>query len=506
MCMGSSYMSLRTAIVTSIQCHRPVSPSLPTLPSHRAARFFSQTRHRPRENQPTSASKRSHDTKLVQYILDNVEQYKKNCIERNYISQGQSIQSLGQLFKQWRQRQVEVKFLKEKVNALRHHDRRSRNVSREEIDELKSSINTKEVQEEILYTQVSDLVNALPNLTSPETPRQEQRILRTSAHPKPTQNSLRDHVEIGRQFGLINFEEAAATSGWGSYHLRAEAVELEEALVRYAHTTARQYGFTLDKPPTMVYSDIVSACGYQPRDRSNEQQVYNIAQDEANKKKPFSLAGTAEIPFAGMKANKYIKYSDLPLKVAGPSICYRAEAGAHGQKSRGLYRVHEFTKVEMFAWTTPEREMEVFDTMLKIQMEILDGLGLHYRVLEMPSGDLGASAYRKQDIEVFFPSRNAIDDGWGEVTSTSMCTDYQCRRLNTRITGSSKAEDKPALTWPSTVNGTAVAIPRVLAALLEYGLRDDGEEIMIPKALQDYWRCGKGGESIRKSSRKGTNV
>ena len=170
--------------------------------------------------------------------------------------------------------------------------------------------------------------------------------------------------------------------------------------------------------------------------RNGEQQVYALQHNpgDAEKQKPGrSLAGTAEIPFAAGMANRVMEHAYLPCRVVGSSRCYRAEAGARGQETRGLYRVHEFTKVEMFAWILPTHEEKVFDEMIAVQKEIIESLGLPYRRLEMPACDLGASAYRKQDIEVFFPSRQALNGGWGEVTSTSICTDYQTRRLNTRV-------------------------------------------------------------------------
>jgi seryl-tRNA synthetase len=220
------------------------------------------------------------------------------------------------------------------------------------------------------------------------------------------------------------------------------------------------------------------------------------------------LAGTAEIPFAGSQANKTLHEAELPLKVIGPSRCYRAEAGARGVDTKGLYRVHEFTKVEMFAWTKPpptaessdrfgtaEEDEEVyappqseaiFDEMLSIQTEILSSLGLHARILEMPSTDLGASATRKIDIEAFFPSRTGIDEGYGEVTSASVCTDYQSRRLGTRFKGVGEG----GLRWPHTVNGTAMAVPRVLAAVLENGWREEEGVVVIPDVLRKWMPGG----------------
>ncbi|KAF2966275.1 hypothetical protein GQX73_g7322 [Xylaria multiplex] len=189
-----------------------------------------------------------------------------------------------------------------------------------------------------------------------------------------------------------------------------------------------------------------------------------------------------------MRADSVFEAAELPSKRVGASRCYRAEAGARGADTKGLYRVHEFTKIEMFAWTAPDMAsaVDVFDEMVDAQTEILASLGLHCRVLEMPSTDLGASAVRKIDIEAFFPSRAAqgLNDGWGEVTSTSICTDYQSRRLATRVRSAGK------LAYPFTINGTALAVPRVLAAVLENGWDEAQMAVTIPECLRP-WMDGK---------------
>ena len=257
----------------------------------------------------------------------------------------------------------------------------------------------------------------------------------------------------------------------------------------------RNKGWKAVAPPSVVYSHIASACGFQPRDHNGEQQIYAIEQPEKDNAKPqLALAGTAEIPLAGMKANHTFEEAELPLKTVGVSRCYRAEAGARGANTKGLYRVHEFTKVEMFAWTLPDNMGEdyfaaqpassseaIFDEMLSIQKEVLEGLGLRCRILEMPTTDLGASATRKIDIEAFFPSRREMDQGWGEVTSTSMCTDYQSRRLHTRM-----RVKGGKLEFPHTLNGTALAVPRVLAAILENHWNEQDRTVTIPQVLRPF--------------------
>ena len=372
----------------------------------------------------------------------------------------------------------------------------------EEAQELKKQLSAIEALEGQLTSEIEDLAAELPNFTSAETPRGNQpKVLDyINEHPNPPSTShdrtWRDHVHIGTEFDLLDFADAATTSGWGWYYLKNEAALLEQALIQYALKVAMQHGFTVVTPPSMVYSHIASACGFRPRDQSGEQQVYDIHQihrDQGKDKPSHSLAGTAEIPLAGMKADALVDEADLPIRLVGPSRCYRAEAGARGVETKGLYRVHEFTKVEMFAWTALGDEDETFFSMLAIQKEILQSLGLHCRILEMPSTDLGASASRKQDIEAFFPSRREKDDGWGEVTSTSICDDYQTRRLNTRVRNTPGSQFK--MEFPFTVNGTAMAVPRVLAALLENGWDEKEECVKIPEVL---WPWMHGMQAIKK--------
>ena len=385
----------------------------------------------------------------------------------------------------------------------------------EEARGLKEKLTGSTIREQQLLGQIDALAAELPNLTSEETPLgSEPEVIGTineDSHFDIDINPAKSHVEIGADLDLLDFAGAATASGWGWYYLRNEGALLEQALIQYSLKVAREHDFTVVTPPSMVYSHIVSACGFRPRDQSGEQQVYNIEQaekDQGSDKPAWSLAGTAEIPFAGMKAKQVLDAADLPIKIVGPSRCYRAEAGARGVDTKGLYRVHEFTKVEMFAWTLPGAEQSAFDALLSVQKTILQNLNLRCRILEMPSQDLGASATRKQDIEAFFPSRRhrRIDsplsgnEGWGEVTSASICTDYQTRRLATRVKNipGSKKEGR-SLGFPSTVNGTAMAVPRVLAAILENGWDKEEECVRIPEVL---WPWMHGLRSIEKKRKK----
>ncbi|KAL0940794.1 seryl-tRNA synthetase [Colletotrichum truncatum] len=447
----------------------------------------------------------------IRHIRENPELYEQNCLDRNYVAQSKSPGRINELFAQWQTLQKDSRVLRERSNLLRRQIANPsssrddddfvdiRKLKREELLEearlLKQKLSAVEQDEAKLVDEMESLALGLPNLTSEVTPVGEKPLLLSyiNEHPiEPASNSdkiWRSHVHIGSELGLLDFTGGGITSGWGWYYLLDEAAQLEQALIQYALAVATKHGWRQVAPPSVVYSHIASACGFQPRDQNDEQQIYTLAQsqDDAEKGKPqLCLAGTSEIPLAGMKAEATLDISDLPMKRVAVSRCYRAEAGARGANTKGLYRVHEFTKVEMFAWTSPgaDATTDVFEEILDIQTEILGSLGLHCRVLEMPTADLGASAIRKCDIEAFFPSRQQQNDGWGEVTSTSICTDYQTRRLATRA----KIDGK--LTFPWTVNGTALAIPRVLAAILEAGWDEKDMSVVIPVCLRP-WMDGK---------------
>ena len=477
-----------------------------------AARHFASCATRSQENLPSTAPK---PTVSIRHISQNAELYAQNCLDRNYKIQADHPAKIVGLLNERRKYADDIFELRSKskrVQAQLTHVNRSieneagnqQGLNNElntlkqtllvEAQNLKHQLSVLQNHETQLSSQIGSLAAALPNLTSPETPRNEHRVdgyINQELKPlgkssDPDTNLSRDHVRLATELDLIDFTSAAKTSGWGWYYLKHEAVRLEHALVQYALSVARKHGFADVTPQSMVYSHIASACGFRPRDQNGEQQIYAIERStrDFGKDIPSHVnSATAEIPFAGMKADESLDYGDLPIKVVGSSRCFRAEAGARGAKTRGLYRVHEFTKVEMFAWTAAGEELEMFDRMLQVQTEILTALGLHCRILEMPASDLGASAYRKKDIEAYFPSRQDINEGWGEVTSTSICTDYQTRRLNTRM-----KYFPGSMRWPSTVNGTAVAVPRILALLLEYRCekRDDEIIVKIPEVLR-YW-------------------
>jgi seryl-tRNA synthetase len=320
-----------------------------------------------------------------------------------------------------------------------------------------------------------DAMLPIPNLVHPETPAGGEdafRELHRVGTPPSFEFEPADHLALNERLDLFDFESAARTTGQKFYFLKNEAVLLELALQRYALEIVRDAGFTLFSTPDLARREIVDSLAFSPR--GPETQIYSVANTDLD------LIGTAEITLGGLHFGDVLDDEVLPLRLAGVSHCYRTEAGSAGRESKGLYRVHQFTKVEMFVFSRPEESDALHEELLAIEERIFQGLEIPYRVIEVAAGDLGGPAYRKFDIEGWMPSRG--DSGiYGELTSTSNCTDYQARRLRTRFKRA--GGKRPELVH--TLNGTAVAVPRTIIALLENHQQADGS-VAVPKALQPY--------------------
>lgn len=461
----------------------------------------------------------------LKHIRQNPGLYETNCIQRNYPDQAQNAWRILELHNAAAERQRDALALRQKNNVLGKQLKQGAAADgREDLLEqartMKDELAGFEKLDKETHDEMQKLALQLPNLSSLDTPVGDAPVVKGfingDAPPAPHGKEGASHVDVGLQLDILDFEASSTTTGWGWYFLKNEGAMLEQALIQFALSVGLKHGWTVMTPPSLVYNHIAAACGFMPRDQNGETQIYSLSSPssgQSSEKPVLVLAGTAEVPLAGSKANKTILASDLPLKVIGPSRCYRAEAGARGVDTKGLYRVHEFTKVEMFAWTLPSgghaeegprfsseehhpaQADTVFDELLSIQMEIITALGIHARILEMPTADLGASATRKIDIEAHFPSRTGIDAGYGEVSSVSMCTDYQTRRLATKL----RWDGKSGLAFPWTINGTAIAVPRVLAAIIENGWNDQRRAILVPECLR-RWMPGERAYIERKES------
>jgi seryl-tRNA synthetase len=300
--------------------------------------------------------------------------------------------------------------------------------------------------------------------------------IRRHIQPEPIEN-VKDHVELGKEHQLIDFERAAKTSGNKFYYLKGRLAILEQALIRFALDEVMENGYTPITTPDLAQDDIIIGTGFTPR--GDESQIYSIENH------PLSLIGTSEITLAGFHQGDVIPEGDLPIRYAGFSHCYRTEAGSYGRESYGLYRVHQFSKVELFIFASPEQSEALHEELVRIEEGIWTKLDIPFRTVDICTGDLGGPAYRKYDLEAWMPGKSG-DGGtrgaYGEVTSASNCTDYQARRLGIKM----KKKDGSTV-FAHTLNGTAIATSRAMIAIIENYQRPDGT-IDVPKALIPY--CG----------------
>ena len=343
-----------------------------------------------------------------------------------------------------------------------------------EASQLKAVLAEREARLATVEAEWRRELSRLPNLSHPDAPvgpddTHNREVRRWGEVPKFPFKPL-DHVTLGEMLDLVDFDSATTVTGSNFYFLKNEAVLLELALTRLALETLRREGFTLYTTPDLARMSVLEGAGFNPR--GEETQIYRVEGQD------LGLIATAEITLAGLAMDRILPNERLPMKVGGLSHCFRVEAGAYGRAGRGLYRVHQFTKVEMFAFTRPEDSEAVHQELVRIEEDIYQRLGIPYRVMDVCTGDLGGPAYRKFDLEAWMPGRG--DGGeWGEITSASNCTDYQARRLGIRFRRAQGR--KPELVH--TLNGTAIAVSRTLIAILENYQQADGS-VVVPEALR----------------------
>lgn len=338
---------------------------------------------------------------------------------------------------------------------------------------IKDEVGAVEAQLDEAETTLQARLAEIPNFIHPDVPiggEEDFREIRRVGSPRDFDFDPVDHLVICDRLDLVDFEGGARVTGQKFYFLKNEMVLLDLALQRFALNIAIEAGFVPHTTPDLARRTIVDAMAFSPR--GEETQIYSVEGTDLD------LVGTAEITLGGLYADALLQETDLPLKLVGISHCFRTEAGAHGRESKGLYRVHQFTKVEMFVLCRPEESEAMHEQILKIEERILQALEIPYRVIDVASGDLGAPAYRKYDIEAWMPGRGEAGD-FGEVTSASNCTDFQARRLKARFRRAVTKKNELV----HTLNGTAVALSRTPVALLENHQQADGS-VTIPKALQ----------------------
>lgn len=355
--------------------------------------------------------------------------------------------------------------------------RAQRNIAAKEKDiekgkKIKKQLAELEPKLKELEKKFKELLFLIPNPPSDKAPlgknEKDNVEVRKWGEPRKFDFPIKDHVELGESLAVLDFKSGAKVAGANFYFWYNEGAFLELALVRYAFDLLSKEGFTPVITTDLARSRYYLGTGYLPKGK--EAQTYTIEGED------LGLTATAEVTLAGKHADEVISEEKLPIKYIGYSHCFRKEAGAYGKYSKGLYRVHHFTKAEIFIYCLPEESDKWHQFILSMEERIYQGLELPYRVVEMCTGDLGAMAARKFDIEAWMPSRNE----YGEVTSTSNCTDFQARNLNIKV-----RRKNGKLEFIHMLNGTAIATSRTPLAILENYQQKDGS-VIVPEVLRDY--------------------
>lgn len=411
----------------------------------------------------------------LQFICDHVDQIKSNCQARGISVDVDAVVSL---------RDERNKLIAESDELRRQQKEVSAKIPKASAEErpslieqgkaFRESISALETQQKEVEARLHAEHVQIPNMTHPDAPiggEDDAFEVRVVGQHAEFDFEPLDHVDIAAKLDLIDFEAGARVAGHGFYYLKNDAVMLEMALVQFALMKVRSEGFTLFTTPDLARDSVLEGIGFNPR--GDETQIYSVANSD------LSLVATAEITLGGAMMDQVVNATELPLKFAGLSHCFRTEAGAHGRKTRGIYRVHQFTKVEMFGFTEPdvEKSNALQLEIVRIEEEIFQALGIPYRLIDTASGDLGGPAYRKFDLEAWMPGRGE----YGEVTSASNCTDYQARRLGIRC----RSAERKGNQFVHTLNGTAISCARALIAVLENYQQKDGS-VVVPEVLRPW--------------------
>lgn len=416
------------------------------------------------------------DINIVRNSLDFV----KNALRRR--GTDYPVDELFNVDKQWRENLKELERLRALKNKFSTDIRYAKGEDKQKMitamKDVTSKIKTLEATVEGLEKRRQELLDIIPNIpheSVPDGTGDENAVeLKRWGDFKPFDFEPLDHIDLGLKLDLMDIERGAKVAGARFYYLKNGAVKLQLAIGLFAINELVKKGFTPIYPPVLVHGDALYGTGFLPLARED---VYKIENED------LYLVGTAEVPLGAMHSDEIFEYKELPKWYCGWSSCFRTEAGAHGRDTKGIFRVHQFEKVEMFKFCLPDKSWEEHEHLLQCAEELVQKLGLPYRVVNIPAGDLGSSAAKKYDVEVYLPGQKKFR----ELISCSNCTDYQARRLQTRF------RDKDGnFRYVHTLNSTALATARTLVAIMENYQQKDGT-ILVPEVLREFVGADKVG-------------
>lgn len=410
----------------------------------------------------------------IKFIREHPEIVKENCKNRLVKV---DIGELLKLDKKNRELMAEIDEMRSKRNS---GSKQKPSVAEiKEIKKLNEKLKQAEEKQGEIAKKLNELLFQVPNLTYDgvcvSQKEEDNPVIGQFKEPTNFSFAPLDHVQLAEKLDLIDFNRATKVSGAKFYYLKNELVLMEIALIQYAMETVVRHKYTPFITPDLAKREVLEGLGFNPRGEST--QIYNIENSD------LSLIGTAEITLGGLHKDEILDEKKLPLKYAALSHCFRTEAGSYSKFSKGIFRVHQFTKIEMFQYATPCQSEEAHKEILAIEKQIFEGLEIPFRVVDHCTADLGAPSARTYDLEAWMPGKpnkkGKLGD-WAEITSTSNCTDYQARGLNIKYKDAYNKKN-----YVHTLNGTAIAISRAIIAIMENNQQKDGS-IAIPRILQKY--------------------
>ena len=404
----------------------------------------------------------------IRYIRENPDNVQAAATAKGY---SVSVSELLKLDDDRRELQQKVDSLREKRNAVAAQMKGGKPTPElvEQGKALKDELGGLEAQFNELDATYQSALNAIPNITMSDVPPGGEEDSVEIKKVGEQKTGAIDHLDFALKRDWVDFERGAKVAGAKFYFLKNELALLEQAMIQYGINFIREKGFNLLTVPHMVNTKIAEGAGFAPKGDASGNEYFIEDTD-------LTMIGTAEAPLTGYHADEILDEQDLPLLYAGLSPCYRREAGTYGKHTRGLFRVHQFNKLEMYAFTLPEQSAEMHEKILAIEEELWQSIGISYHVINIAAGDLGAPAAKKYDIEYWSP----VDEKYRELTSCSNCTDYQARNLNIRV----RRKDGSVETV-HTLNGTAISLARGLITVLENFQNEDGT-LTVPEVLRPY--------------------
>lgn len=410
----------------------------------------------------------------IRFIRENAERVQKDALNKGY--KNADIQAVIALDDERKTLTAQIDKLRTRRNQIASSMKNSGGrPSDEQIAEgkkIKEELAEIEKKYRELNEKLSTALNGIPNILQDDVPigkEGEDDLVKTWGEELfESRKGAQDHLDFANKKNWVDFERGSKVAGTKFYFLKGDLALLENAIYQFALNKLISKGFNFMTVPHMVNGEVATGTGFAPRSSDQSDEYFIEGED-------LSLIATAEMSLTGYHAGEILNEKDLPIFYAGYSPCYRKEAGTYGKHTRGLFRVHQFNKLEMYAYTLPEQSVEIHQKILAVEEEIYQDLGIPYRVINIASGDLGAPASKKYDIEYWSP----VDGAYREITSCSNCTDYQARNLNIRV-----RRENGDLQVVHTLNGTAVSLARCLVAAIENF--QDGDDLVIPEVLRPY--------------------